>query len=170
MHPHREQMLKLTSEERAAWLGFLDVHNRVVKQLDLDLEREHRLSLSSYDVLAVLSLAPGGRMRMSELADTVFITRAGITRLVQRLERDGLVERCRCEEDARQVFAHITEHGLQRLGEAAETHFRGVRSRFLDHLSPNQKHELARAWTQMLGEQPPFVDLEAIEHQTSTHP
>lgn len=162
MHPHAEQMLKLSAEERAAWLGFLDAHNRIVKELDLDLEQAHGLSLSTYDVLAILSMAPDRRLRMSALADAALITRAGMTRLIERLERQGLVERCRCETDSRQVFAHITEDGLKRLGQAAPTHFEGVRERFLDHLTAPQKRAFARAWREMLGEQPPYAEPESI--------
>jgi DNA-binding MarR family transcriptional regulator len=160
MHPHLELMLSLSADQRAAWLGFLDVHNRMVKELDDELEREHGLSLSTFSVLATLTKSPDRRLRMSELADNVLISRPGMTRLIERLERDGLVERRRSETDSRQVYAQITERGLARLGDAAKTHFQGVRTRFLDHLSATQTQELARAWITMLGERPPYFDVE----------
>ncbi len=148
--PHYEEFLKLTPDERDAWLGFLRAYAVIVKELDAELEREHRLSLSAYDVLVQLSLR--GPIRMSELADAVLISRAGMTRLVERLERDGLVERRTGAKDARQVLAHITERGLELLASCAPTHFAGVRERFLDPLSETQKRHLARAWRQLLGE------------------
>jgi DNA-binding MarR family transcriptional regulator len=160
MHPHLELMLSLSADQRAAWLGFLDFHNRVVKELDDELEREHGLSLITYSVLATLVKSPERRLRMSELADDVLISRPGMTRLIERLERDGLVERIRSETDSRQVYAQITERGLERLGEAAKTHFEGVRARFLDQLSANQTQALARAWVKLLGERPASFDFE----------
>jgi DNA-binding MarR family transcriptional regulator len=160
MHPHLELALSLSADQRAAWLGFLDFHNRVVKELDDDLERGHGLSLSTYSVLATLTKSTEGRMRMSELADTVLISRPGMTRLIERLERDGLVERSRSETDSRQVYAQITEGGLERLGDAAKTHFQGVRTRFLDHLSATQTQALARVWIKLLGERPSYFDVE----------
>jgi DNA-binding MarR family transcriptional regulator len=172
MHPHLELSLSLSADQRAAWLGFLDLHNRVVKELDDDLEREHGLSLSTYSVLATLTKSPEGRLRMSELADTVLISRPGMTRLIERLERDGLVERTRSDTDSRQVYAQITERGLERLGDAAKTHFQGVRTRFLDHLSATQTQALARVWIKLLGERPPYFDVDerAIEPESPQRP
>jgi DNA-binding MarR family transcriptional regulator len=160
MHAHLELMLGLSADQRAAWLGFLDFHNRVVKELDEELEREHGLSLSTYSVLATLVKSPDGRLRMSELADTVLISRPGMTRLIERLERDGLVERSRSETDSRQVYAQITERGLERLGDASKTHFQGVRTRFLDQLSATQTQVFARTWIKLLGERPAYFDVE----------
>jgi DNA-binding MarR family transcriptional regulator len=170
MHPHLELMLSLSADQRAAWLGLLDFHNRVVKELDDDLEREHRLSLSSYSVLAALTKTPERRLRMSELADNVLISRPGMTRLIERLERDGLVERSRSETDSRQVYAQITERGLKRLADADKTHFRGVRTRFLDHLSATQTHTLARVWIKLLGERPSHFDVEPTIEPGSPQP
>jgi DNA-binding MarR family transcriptional regulator len=160
MHRHLELMRELSSDERTAWLGLLDVYNRMIKELDQELEREHGLSLSSYSVLAALIRNPQGRMRMSELADHVQISRPGMTRLIERLERDGLVERDRSEADSRQVYATITERGLERLGEATESHFDAVRARFLDKLTATQTRALASAWLKILGERPSYVDLD----------
>ncbi|HEV2773516.1 MAG TPA: MarR family transcriptional regulator, partial [Thermoleophilaceae bacterium] len=115
MHQHQREWFELSAHERAAWSGFLRTHAQVVRELDAELEDEHGLSLSSYDVLVQLSLAPGGRRRMAALADAVLLSRAGMTRLVERLERDGLVEREPGERDTRQVFAHVTQRGLDLL-------------------------------------------------------
>ena len=161
MHPHLELMLSVSADQRAAWLGFLDFHNRVVRELDDELVRAHGLSLSTYSVLAALTKDPEGRLRMSELADHVLISRPGMTRLIERLERDGLVERSRSERDSRQVYAQITERGLERLGDAAKTHFQGVHTRFLDQLSATQTQVLARVWIKLLGGRPAYFDVES---------
>ena len=150
MHPHQREWLKLSAHERAAWAGFLRTHAQVVRELDAELEGEHGLSLRSYDVLVQLSLAPEGRRRMADLADAVLLSRAGMTRLVERLERDGLVEREPCERDTRQVFARLTQRGLDLLGRCTSTHLAGVRTRFLDRLSDHQKQDLAAAWGAIL--------------------
>lgn len=150
MRPHLHEFHRLDADERSAWLGFLRAHASVVRGLDTELERCHGLSLSSYDALVQLSLAPNDEMRMSELAAAALLSRAGMTRLIERLEREGLVERRNGERDSRQVFARITDRGLGRLATAAPTHFAGVRERFLAPLTTNQKRELARTWQRIL--------------------
>lgn len=167
MHRHLELMRQLSAEQRTAWLGLLDVHNRVVRELDQELEREHGLSLSTYSVLATLTRNPEGQLRMSELADGALISRPGMTRLIERLEREGLVERRRGETDSRQVYAAITERGLERLGEAAQSHFDGVRSRVFDKLTAAQTRAIASAWLKILGERPPYVDLDDPEREAA---
>jgi DNA-binding MarR family transcriptional regulator len=167
MHRHLELMRQWSSDERTAWLGFLDVYNRVVKELDQELERKHGLSLSAYSVLATLIRGPEGRRRMSELADRVLISRPGMTRLVERLERDGLVVRGRSAEDSRQVYAAITDGGRERLAEATESHFAAVRARFLDKLSAGQTRALASAWLKILDERPSYVDLDDPEAEAA---
>src|SRR3712207_2749837 len=131
---HEEEWFELSPEERAAWAGFIRAHAAIVKELDAELQRVHGLPLSSYDVLVQLSLAPGGQMQMFELAEAVHLSRSGLTRMVDRLEREGLLQRCRGERDPRQVFAAITERGLERLAETTPTHLAGVRERFLDKI------------------------------------
>jgi DNA-binding MarR family transcriptional regulator len=140
----------LRSEELAAWRGLLRAHAELTRALDEDLSRAHGLPLASYEVLLFLAGAPEGRMRMSELADSVLLSRSGVTRLVDRLEADGLVERARCPEDARGLYATITERGLRRFGEARRTHLAGVRQRFLHHYSADELRRLGQLWKRVL--------------------
>src|SRR4051812_5903890 len=125
---------RLDETELGAWRGFLRAHAALVRQLDAELQAAHGLSLSSYEVLLLLASAPQRRQRMSELANATLITLGGVTRLVDRLERDGLVRRERCASDARGIEAVLTDEGLQRLRAAAPTHRAGIRERFLAHL------------------------------------
>ena len=148
---HEKEWFKLSPEERAAWAGFIRAHASIVKELDAELQAAHGLPLSSYDVLVQLSLAPDGRMQMFELAEAVHLSRSGLTRLVDRLERQGLLERHKGDRDPRQVFACITKLGIQRLAETTSTHLAGVRRRFLERLSPTQVEQLAAVWKQLLG-------------------
>src|SRR3954447_7702747 len=102
---------ELTAAEVAAWRGFLRVYNALAKRLDAQLEAEHDLPLSSYEVLIALQRAPERRLRMAELADRVVLSRSGMTRLVDRLEREGLLARDACSSDARGCFAVLTDAG-----------------------------------------------------------
>src|ERR687896_581232 len=112
----------LTHDELGAWRGLLRVHAGMTKALDAELTREHRLPLSSYEVLLYLADSENGRLRMSELADAVLLSRSGLTRLVDRLERDGLLQRVRCESDARGLFAGLTPEGRRVFDAARVTH------------------------------------------------
>jgi DNA-binding MarR family transcriptional regulator len=123
-----------------------------MRQLDEELRRSHGLPLSSYDVLVTLESAPARQMRMSELADAVLLSRSGLTRLVERLERDGLLERTDCPSDARGSLAVLTDEGLARLAEARKTHLRGVRERFLDHFSEDELTALGEYWGRLVPE------------------
>jgi DNA-binding MarR family transcriptional regulator len=136
----------LDRTELGAWRGMLRVHAAMTKALDADLVREHGLSLSSYEVLLFLSQSPEGQLRMSELADGVLLSRSGLTRLVDRMERDGLLRREPCEEDARGFYAAITDDGRELFRRARSTHLDGVRDRFLTHFAPDELRTLAGLW------------------------
>src|SRR3954468_16079272 len=101
--------------ELDAWRGFLRTQSMLLRELDDELTREHGLPLSSYDVLVQLDEAEDGRLRMSHLADAVLLSRSGLSRLVTRLEGQGLLERVECTNDARGSFALITDKGRERL-------------------------------------------------------
>ncbi|MEA2467275.1 MAG: hypothetical protein QOJ57_1401, partial [Thermoleophilaceae bacterium] len=136
--------------ELDAWRGFLRAHATLVSNLDEELTERHGLPLSSYDVLVQLDEAPDGRLRMSALADAVLLSRSGLSRLVTRLERQGLIERAECENDARGSFAAITDQGRERLNEARVTHRAGVRERFFDRLGEREQRQLAKVWSRLL--------------------
>ena len=137
---------QLDKEELAAWRGMLRVHAALTRALDAELTERHGLPLTSYEVLLFLADARDGRMRMSELADSVLLSRSGLTRLVDRLERDGLLEREQCEEDARGYFAAITDSGRAVFDEARRTHLAGVRERFIDRLSGDDLRTIGELW------------------------
>jgi DNA-binding MarR family transcriptional regulator len=132
----------LTAEELGAWQGLLRAHARLTRELDAELVEAHDLPLTSYEVLLFLADSPDGRMRMAELADSVLLSRSGLTRLVDRLARDGLLERVRCEDDARGWFAAITPKGRAVFDAARETHLSGVRRLYLERLSDDERERL----------------------------
>lgn len=128
----------------AAWSTFLRAHARVVRELERELQAEQDLALTDYDVLVQLSVAADRRLRMSELADRLLLSRSGATRLVDRLVADGLVERVTCDDDRRGQWAALTDAGLGRLRRASPTHLRGIATHFLDRLSPDDLADLER--------------------------
>jgi DNA-binding MarR family transcriptional regulator len=141
---------ELTQEELGAWRGLLRVHSALVKALDAELLAEHDLPLTSYEVLINLQAAPDRRRRMAELADGVLLSRSGMTRLVDRLERDGLLERDACVSDGRGTFAVLTDKGEELLQRARRTHLDGVRERFLRHFSPDELEQFGHLWNRVL--------------------
>lgn len=137
---------ELTPAELGAWRGLLRVHAALFKALDAELEAAHGVPLSSYEVLIFLQSAPDRRMRMADLADHVLLSRSGMTRLVDRLERAGLLAREQCSADARGCFAALTAAGEAFLAEARPTHLAGIRERFLCHFSEAELLAMAAAW------------------------
>src|SRR5688500_4373375 len=126
----------------SAWRAFLLAHARVMRALERELQDEQDLALTDYDVLVQLAAADERRLRMSELADRLLLSRSGATRLVDRLVADGLVERVMCESDRRGQWASLTDAGHQRLREASPTHLSGVARHFLDRFSPEELPKL----------------------------
>jgi len=144
-----DDVVDLSPLERDAWRGFLRVHACLLKQLDAELEAAHRLPLSSYEVLLRLAAAPERRMRMCDLAASVLLSRSGMSRLADRLERDGLIERCACAQDARGAFACLTDAGLALLDAARPTHRAGIRERFLAHFDEGELEQMRAFWARL---------------------
>ena len=118
-------------QQLAPWRSFLRAHARVSRRLDEDLRNRHGLSLQEYETLLHLAEADDRRLRMGRLADSLLLSKSGVTRLVDRLVDDGLVERSSCPSDARGAEAALTPAGLARLRAAAPTHLQGIRDHFL---------------------------------------
>ena len=137
----------LSSHELAAWRGLLEVHARVTQELDAQMHEAHGLSVSAYEVLMFLADAPERRLRMSEIADRVLLSRSGCTRLVDRLVAQGYVSRCVASSDGRGLFAKLTAEGLEKLEAARATHLEGVRRYFLDQLTATDQIALGDIWS-----------------------
>jgi DNA-binding MarR family transcriptional regulator len=135
----------LDEREMTAWHALIHAHGRIVRRLEVELDAEHGLSLPAYEVLAHLSMAPQERLRMSELAVHAVLSPSGLTRLVDKLSREGLVCRDKCSGDARVVYAVLTPLGRTRLDAAYPTHLRGVREHFIDQLTAEQRDAVADA-------------------------
>lgn len=128
----------MQEHELASWRAFLRAHARITRVLEAELLSGQGISLAAYDVLVQLVEAPAWQLRMTELADAVLLSRSGVTRLVDRLERDGLVTRARVREDGRGVVAALTEQGYERLRRATGTHLAGIKTHFADVLTETE--------------------------------
>jgi len=141
----------LSDAEFRAWHGCLVFTNTTTRALDEALTARHGISVKEFDVLITLFNATGGRMRMTELADHVVLTGSGITHLVTRLERDGLVQRTVDENDRRSFFAALTPSGRQRLRDSRPTHNDVIREHLTRRTSAAQLEALGKLWDKVLG-------------------
>jgi DNA-binding MarR family transcriptional regulator len=145
-----EPQAELSEAELGAWRGLVRVHAALVRELDAELDGRHGLPLSSYEVLRCLSKAPNGRLRMAELAEHVLLSRSGMTRLIDRLEREGMVCRSTCDKDGRGCYAGLTDLGRKTVDAARTTHIAVVRAGFLRHFSEPEMRELATMFERVL--------------------
>jgi DNA-binding MarR family transcriptional regulator len=120
------------------WRGFLRAHATVMRELERELLTATGLPLAWYDVLLQLAEAPGRRLRMAELADRVLLSRSGLTRLIDRLQAEGLVRREPSKDDARGTYTVLTPAGFERLRHAAPVHLAGIRDHWLAHFSDDE--------------------------------
>jgi len=128
----------LTAREERAWTGLLRAHAALVRDVDNELRAAHGIPLSWYRALAEVAAAPGERLRMGELAGRVMLTRAGLSGLVDRLERARLIERQSCDGDARGSYAVLTPEGSRLLERAGQTHREAIRRRYTSRLDERE--------------------------------
>jgi DNA-binding MarR family transcriptional regulator len=144
-----EQSLQpLSTDEEALVRELGRVMIVLPRAVDADMMREQHLQLSEYTALMHLSEAPHRLMRMSELAAVCNLSLSGMTRIVTRLEKQELIERARCDEDARGWNAVLTDAGLARLEQAWPAHLASVRRHVLDHVKGTDLTQLIRALQQ----------------------
>jgi DNA-binding MarR family transcriptional regulator len=127
---------RVTKQEIDAWREFTRAHAIATRRIECELLAAHQISLPEYTVLVRLYEAPEHRLRMSDLAEGVFLSRSGMTRLVDRMQTDGLIERAMCETDLRVTYAQLTQPGYARLRECSGTLLRGVRTHVTGKLAP----------------------------------
>lgn len=139
----------LTPLELGAWRGLLRAHADLVRRLDAGLRASHGLSLSSYEALMLLGTSPRGRMRISELSGATLLSVSGMSRMVDRLVRDGLVVRESCEEDGRGAEVALTASGRGRLRAARAAHLADVRREFLGRFSDDELGAMSGYWSRI---------------------
>lgn len=133
----------LSRREQEAWRGWIDASRRVIAASDRQLRADSDLTTDDYEVLVHLSEADGHRMRMSDLAASVSNSPSRLSQRIDRLSRDGVVQRERCEQDARVWWVVLTPAGFERLENAAAGHVELVRRVFIDRLTAAEIDTLA---------------------------
>jgi len=131
------------NQQLDSWVAFLRSHSALTRELSVQLQREHGLTLNDYEVLLHLARADGHMMRRVDLAESVLLTASGITRLLDGLERSGFVCKETCSSDARVSYAKLTDEGFEKLRAAGTTHLRGVHELFLSRYSEDELATLA---------------------------
>ncbi|HEV3451193.1 MAG TPA: MarR family transcriptional regulator [Acidimicrobiia bacterium] len=134
----------LTATELASWLSVVRLMTWLPWSIDQQLQRDSKLRMVEYQVLAMLSESPERTMRMSSLAEVTNASLSRLSHLVERLEKRGFVRREPDPTDGRFTNAILTEKGLRALAEAAPGHLAHVRSLVIDVLSPEQLRRLGR--------------------------
>ncbi|MFG2359189.1 MarR family winged helix-turn-helix transcriptional regulator [Streptomyces sp. NPDC048521] len=137
----------LSPEEQRAWRAYIAASRLLEDAIDRQLQQEGGMPHLFYSVLANLSEAPDRRLRMTDLAETLKITRSRLTYAVTRLERDGLVRREDCRWDKRSSLAVLTDEGMAVLERTAPGHVETVRTTLFDRLTPEQVGQLEQICT-----------------------
>ncbi len=133
-----------------AWTRLLRAHAATTRLLSAELQADHGLTLNDFEALYVLSRAEGGRLKRVELAHLLLLSPSGITRLLEGLERAGLVRRTTCPTDLRVAYAELTPEGRERLEAASCAHVGSIRELMEEHFSGDELDELG----EMLGRLP----------------
>lgn len=135
----------MTDRELAAWMEYIEVAHLLERRIEEQLKAEGNLSHGQFEILAKLSAMPGHRIRMTELAGGVVITKSALTYQIDLLAKRGLVAREACDSDDRGIFAVLTEEGMRCLERVAPGHVAVVRANLIDHLTPEEIEILGRA-------------------------
>lgn len=139
----------LSPLELGAWRGMLVTHAGMTRRLDAELRGRHGISLSAYEVLMLVGDAPRRRMRITELSSATLLSVSGVSRLVDRLAREGLVAREACEDDGRGAEVALTAMGRGRLRAARASHLAGIRVEFLSRFDDDELRTMAGFWRRL---------------------
>ncbi len=135
----------LSDDEQRSWRAWLSASMLLNDRLSRELQAQHGLTMTDYEILVRLSEAPGRRMRMSDLAEASLSSRSRLSHQIDRMVKARLVERQSCADDRRGAFAVLTDHGWQTLVAIAPDHVASVRAHLVDRLSPAEFAALGRA-------------------------
>lgn len=135
-----------TERHADAWIGLLETHKQLTRALDAELTAQHGLSLSALELLARLAAADNRSLHLTALAGASGLSLSRVSRIIDALERRGLVARLACPNDARAVHAQLSDAGLKLVLDAQSTHFASVQAAFFDQLDDDEIATLARVF------------------------
>lgn len=144
--------IELEVSRLLAWRSFLTAHAALINLIERELQEAGVVPLSWYDVLFALYDAPGQRLRMNELASAIVLSRSGLTRLVDRLEAEGLLVRERLVSDRRGAFAVLTEKGVEAMRRAWPVYARGIGEHFARYLRDEEVSMMSEVFQRVLAE------------------
>ena len=135
--------------EQSAWGGFLETFAHMNRLVEADLHDHAHITHAEFEVLLRLFFAEDHRLRIQELAACSILTVSGVSRLIKRLEKAGLVTRVTASEDRRGAYAVLTQDGMQRFQTAAEAHLAFVRNKFLNLFSHQELQQMSEFWVRI---------------------
>src|SRR6266513_4295991 len=150
----RAQTSTTTSPEIEAFVRLVRAGVTVTRELSDQLNRDHGLTINAYEALLRLARAPDSRMRRVDLANSLLLSAGGVTRLLDGLERDGLVSREECPTDRRVSYAALSRRGRDRLREASKSHTRQIRELMGAHYDADELAHLAALLDRLPGADP----------------
>jgi DNA-binding MarR family transcriptional regulator len=142
---------ELSNEGIQAWKGLLVAHATLIEQIDREMARANLLPVDWYDALLALETSPCQRLKMSDLADQVLLSKSGLTRLVDRLEAKGYIRREACRADRRVAYAVITAEGLKAREESWPTYKAAIEQFFVSQLSEEETKLIGTALMRFMG-------------------
>ncbi len=142
---------ELSKHGLEAWKGLLLAHATLVEQIDHEMALSNLIPLDWYDALLALEDAPNHRMKMSDLADQVLLSKSGLTRLVDRLEAKGYIKREGCRADRRVAYAVLTAEGLKAREKSWPTYRAAIQEHFASHLTDEEAKVLGKALLRFMG-------------------
>jgi DNA-binding MarR family transcriptional regulator len=144
-------VMELSKQGLEAWKGLLLAHATLVEQIDREMAQANLLPLDWYDALLALEDSPGYRLKMSDLADQVLLSKSGLTRLVDRLEAKGYIRREACRADRRVAYAVITQEGLEAREASWPTYRAAIEKHFTALLTPEETQVIGKALMRFAG-------------------
>ena len=140
---------RISDDQLAAWRAFLRAHSTMLRRIAADLDEAGLPPLSWYDVLAALRDTEGQRLRQVEIAERVLLSNSGLSRLIDRIEKAGMVRRTSCDTDRRSFYIELTDEGREMLDRMWPVYARGIAEDFLPALGSNPCE--VRAMLEMIG-------------------
>ena len=153
-----EEALARLNHQTSLWQSFLAAHRQIVEQLADEMLREHQLPLEWFDVLVHLADLPGMRAHQKQLRDRVLLSESGVSRLLVRMEKAGLITRSTAEDDRRSIEIAATDDGRAALLAAIESHLELVASLFSDRLTATDQAALSWVLSKLLARTKPVGD------------